>query len=168
MSTPRVQRECGPCTACCTTHRILELDKKAGVRCPHVRQKKCSIYGNHPPSCKVYACAWLIGGLPEEERPDRSGMVMDIRAAKYRGKIFRFCEMFEVREGASKEVKHKQAIVHLVDNEGWIVGLHKLGSSKVTYYRPSSINDAEFSAILAEVDGVIEKMVRALTPPQQL
>jgi hypothetical protein len=74
-------RVCGDCQLCC---RLLPipgepLHKPAGQRCRHQKVRKgCTIYGQHPFACKVFACRWLAdaetAALP---RPDRAHYVID-------------------------------------------------------------------------------------------
>ena len=37
----------------------------------------CGIYADRTQGCRPYACLWLEGGLLEEERPDRVGLIVD-------------------------------------------------------------------------------------------
>lgn len=87
-----VKRECGPCTACCTTHLVRELKKPAQTLCKHVDERgfSCSIYEQRPQSCRDYSCWWLAEARPDinrntryrvllpSDRPDLSGIVVDI------------------------------------------------------------------------------------------
>lgn len=71
-------RECGDCTACCTFLKIgtPELIKPAGVTCEHCRDRGCAIYAKRFPVCRGWHCLWKhIPVLPEEARPDRSGVL---------------------------------------------------------------------------------------------
>lgn len=38
----------------------------------------CAIYETRPPICRGYRCLWLQGGLEDDERPDRTGGVVDL------------------------------------------------------------------------------------------
>lgn len=76
------ERECGTCTACCTTTQVLPFGKAPGVRCPHLLGQgscgSCSVYQDRPSCCRVYRCAWLAGDVPEEHKPDQCGVVAEI------------------------------------------------------------------------------------------
>jgi len=74
-------RECGNCTACCTVLpiRTAELQKTSHVLCVHCRESEgCQIYATRPQVCRDYYCGWrLLPGLPENWRPDLSGIFVD-------------------------------------------------------------------------------------------
>ena len=75
-------RECGSCTACCMTHSVPSLGKKAGERCAHLTEQGCGIYETRPPECRSYFCLWADEkaealDLPEWSRPDRIGIVLN-------------------------------------------------------------------------------------------
>lgn len=72
-------RQCGPCSLCCTVLRVDELAKPAGRDCVHQRAGGgCAIHAERPPICRSYHCLWLQGGLEDDERPDRTGAVVDL------------------------------------------------------------------------------------------
>lgn len=73
-----MKRACGECTACCTTHRIPELNKPVGVRCQHVASTGCKIYAFRPHSCQEFECLWLQGHFHQDQRPDLLGLVFDV------------------------------------------------------------------------------------------
>lgn len=74
-------RSCGSCSHCCTVLRVDPLDKPAGVDCVHQRgDRGCGIYATRPPICRAYQCLWLQGGLEEDERPDRTGGIVDLES----------------------------------------------------------------------------------------
>jgi hypothetical protein len=67
--------------------RVDELAKLAGDDCVHQRRASpenpgrgagCGIYETRPPICRGYRCLWLQGGLEDDERPDRTGGVIDL------------------------------------------------------------------------------------------
>jgi hypothetical protein len=94
----KTERTCGTCTACCKTHAILELNKPRGKWCAHCTiGKGCKIYGEHPPTCKDFACAWLEGLDSAEDRPDRVKIVVDSQEVLHIGRVIK---IFEVSEGA--------------------------------------------------------------------
>ncbi len=72
-------RACGECSLCCTILRVDELAKPAGRDCAHQRGARgCAIHATRPPICRAYRCLWLQGGLEDDERPDRTGGVVDL------------------------------------------------------------------------------------------
>lgn len=86
------QRSCGSCNLCCKVMGIDELRKPMGVWCGHARPGHgCTIYGQHPASCKAFQCMWLVDlGVPDEVRPDRSKIVFD--ADSDGGRIIARCD----------------------------------------------------------------------------
>jgi hypothetical protein len=78
-SGPVPGRECGACDACCVLFEITEpaIAKPAGVPCRHLTRQGCAIYENRPQMCRAWLCGWrLIPGLPENWRPDLSGILI--------------------------------------------------------------------------------------------
>ena len=73
-------RSCGPCSACCTTLGVEELNKPRDTPCPHLAGPgTCGIYETRPPSCQTYSCLWLLGHIEGDERrrPDQLGVIFD-------------------------------------------------------------------------------------------
>jgi len=86
-------RECGDCTVCCTYLRIRQpgqLVKLGLTPCEHLAPGgsedgytgasdcgSCGIYEARPDVCKGYRCSWLDGYGDDEDRPDRSGVLID-------------------------------------------------------------------------------------------
>ena len=70
-------RPCGGCTACCTALYVEELAKQAGLPCSCLRGDGCGIWEERPRICRGFFCNWALGdpSLPEEARPDRSGLL---------------------------------------------------------------------------------------------
>lgn len=71
-------RECGGCTVCCYIGGVPELKKPPHHACPHVTAKGCGIYGQkiRPKTCNTFRCAWLRGIGSEDDRPDKSGVML--------------------------------------------------------------------------------------------
>lgn len=69
-------RECGGCTACCTLTFVQELNKPEGVTCEHC-SNGCLIYSGRPSACSEYKCSWLKGDMPDDQRPDKSGVMVE-------------------------------------------------------------------------------------------
>jgi hypothetical protein len=62
--------------------QVTALEKPVQVPCKHLAKapaKGCSIYEYRPPECRDWKCAWLKGWTPTEDRPDRLGLVFDLR-----------------------------------------------------------------------------------------
>jgi hypothetical protein len=76
---PLPHRACGACDVCCVVFKIEEqsIAKEAGVPCRHLTKNGCGIYETRPETCRKWLCGWrLIPGLPEEWRPDLSGILL--------------------------------------------------------------------------------------------
>lgn len=74
-------RSCGECTACCDGHIIGNAyghDFGLGKKCFYLVQQKCTIYETRPEVCRKYQCAWTQGLLPEEHRPDKTGLMVSV------------------------------------------------------------------------------------------
>jgi hypothetical protein len=72
-------RACGDCTACCRVLEIEALGKPAGILCRHNTGAACGIYDERPEACARWHCLWRrIGALPDELRPDRSGVMFSL------------------------------------------------------------------------------------------
>lgn len=75
------ERECGDCTACCSVLTVdtPEFKKPAGVACVHVTDRGCAIHAVRPTICRTWFCGWRrVAALPEEARPDRSGLLVSL------------------------------------------------------------------------------------------
>lgn len=72
-------RECGGCTMCCKVMHVPELEKPAGIWCPHCAVGEgCGIYDERPKPCRDFECLWLQDDgrvLLDADRPDRIGVV---------------------------------------------------------------------------------------------
>ena len=74
-------RDCGDCTVCCT---VLAVDtphfkKPAETPCIHLGAHGCGIHAIRPHICRTWFCAWRrIARLPDEARPDRSGLLVSL------------------------------------------------------------------------------------------
>jgi hypothetical protein len=69
-------RECGECTLCCLVTRVPELDKPENTMCT-LCDAGCTIYNDRPQSCRAFDCAWLKGALAEDQRPDKTHVVIE-------------------------------------------------------------------------------------------
>jgi hypothetical protein len=75
-------KQCGTCTACCSSIPVSEIGLLPYTRCHYLRAPfdpkiGCSIYADRPISCRNWSCVWLSSELPDELRPDRCGIVID-------------------------------------------------------------------------------------------
>lgn len=94
--------------------RVDELGKRAGVDCVHQRgERGCGIYPTRPPICRGYRCLWRQGGLEDDERPDRTGGVVDLESAGIGLRL----AIREVRRGAFEESSALQVIAERYRNE---------------------------------------------------
>jgi len=74
-------RACGDCTICCTVLKVDTPDfkKAAGTPCAHLASHGCGIHAVRPHICQTWFCAWRrVAGLPDETRPDRSGLLVSL------------------------------------------------------------------------------------------
>jgi len=74
-------RACGDCTACCTVLTVDTPDfkKPAGTPCAQLTARGCGIHAVRPHICRTWFCAWRrVAGMPEEARPDRSGLLVSL------------------------------------------------------------------------------------------
>jgi hypothetical protein len=77
MSEP--ERQCDGCQVCCVAFEVQDptLNKPAGVPCPHLNGRGCSIHEWRPQPCRTFLCLWrLMPTLPEQWRPDLSGILI--------------------------------------------------------------------------------------------
>lgn len=77
----QVQRPCLDCSACCEHFEIEEISKASGQACPLARNGACGVYGDpsRPRVCQRYVCAWAMGYGRPSDRPDKSGVIVDLR-----------------------------------------------------------------------------------------
>lgn len=53
--------------------------KPENTACFHLVPTGCAIYHDRPPVCRRFECAWLSApNLPDELRPDRSGVLFSV------------------------------------------------------------------------------------------
>jgi len=60
---------------------IPELAKPARQRCSNQCEAGCAIYASRPPSCAAFLCLWRQGWGADADRPDRSGVVVEMKIA---------------------------------------------------------------------------------------
>ncbi len=69
-------RSCDGCTECCTILEIMEVESFQWTPCKHQCDHGCAIYERRPSNCASFYCLWLQGFDDEEQRPDRSGLLL--------------------------------------------------------------------------------------------
>lgn len=79
------KRVCGECQACCTTLSVADIAKPKHTKCPSQCAAGCAIYASRPQSCRLYTCSWLEGHGREDDRPDKSGVLMETVTAHQAG-----------------------------------------------------------------------------------
>ncbi len=72
-------RTCDECSECCTVHLVAETNSPMWTPCQHKCDSGCGIYPDRPPICRAYKCAWLQGAIAEELRPDKWGVIFNVR-----------------------------------------------------------------------------------------
>jgi hypothetical protein len=108
-------RSCEGCTACCTTHGVVELKKPYFEPCKHQCATGCAIYSQRPPSCRDFYCQWRVGAVGGE-RPDTSGIVIDIGPVwDVAGEMRSAYGVFEVRPGALEAPANQEQVKRLAE-----------------------------------------------------
>ena len=99
MQTSKEIRECKECISCCIVSEVKEdsFFKPAGEKCKHC-SKGCQIFDTNerPKICSSYKCAWLRDFGGEEDRPDKSGVLISI--SEFNGGTWIFVQ--ELKENA--------------------------------------------------------------------
>lgn len=120
-------RLCESCMACCTYFKITPMKKGPLEHCLHADIKlhsklsftgnsscgNCGIYKTRPQVCRDYKCAWLLGYGDNEDRPDKSGMIIDT--------ILKIENCFQAKplwDNAHNSTKGKDAIKHISRDSG--------------------------------------------------
>ena len=102
-------RSCGTCSVCCYVSKVdfSEVKKPPHKRCLHViddridnRTGSCGIFGQdcRPSECQSFICSWLGGMGNEDDRPDKTGVMLSINALNGGTWIF----AIETKENAIK------------------------------------------------------------------
>lgn len=102
----KADRECNDCTVCCYVAEIPfeNHTKPPHKKCLHVLNDRgnspgrCGVYGKdcRPDVCNKFMCAWYRGYGNEEDRPDLSGVMLNIY--NLNGGVYIF--VIEVEEGS--------------------------------------------------------------------
>ena len=95
-------KECGDCNACCVFYEVKELNKAAKTPCQFLNSgcSGCSIYNKRPKICSDYICAWKGLDWPDEFRPDKSGLIIDVQKTET---IQKYLDIREIRANAIEE-----------------------------------------------------------------
>jgi hypothetical protein len=79
-------RACDGCTACCYIIDVPELGKPYRTHCKHECEAGCALWQwrpgtpkGQPVVCANYQCIWSAGFGEEEDRPDKSRILVDLR-----------------------------------------------------------------------------------------
>ncbi len=68
-------RSCDTCAVCCVYFPYQNIKP-----CPHLQQplstNNCLIHESKPASCQAFRCGWLQGLGEEDDRPDKSGVLV--------------------------------------------------------------------------------------------
>lgn len=109
------ERQCGTCAACCVYLKVPSIMKKALTPCHFLKKMDteytcgenngCTNYDGKPDVCRDYRCSWLEGYGDIEDRPDKSGLLIDTMQ-----RIGNSLECKPIWEGADKTEKGKQLI----------------------------------------------------------
>jgi hypothetical protein len=127
------KRECGECDACCRVMAVKSLGKPPSCRCEYQNGHGCAVYADRPKDCQDYLCCWLTGFLDEEDRPDKSGLLLSVERGDHDRALL---EVFETRPGALKarfpDLKDLLRLVMPVDEVGtpWTVVIVPYGTPR--------------------------------------
>lgn len=105
-------RVCGDCTMCCTVLTVDTPDfgKPAGTPCVHLTSSGCGIHADRPRICRTWFCAWRrVAGLPEEARPDRSGILVSLDFVREPRNCFEGVSIMVRMEPGSKAIENGMA-----------------------------------------------------------
>ena len=123
----RPGRTCGDCRLCCKLlavgkdERPDDFKKPQGKWCEHCFDGGCRIYATRPEDCKTYECTWLRGVFDEDDRPDKSRVVVSLEhgdsVTDFRGRVIQgptpvWC-VYESIPGASKRGRAKKIVEEL-------------------------------------------------------
>jgi hypothetical protein len=120
------ERSCGGCTACCYTHSVKEGAVTTGFYdlCTHCTEGVgCAIYEARPLSCQVYQCLWRSGSLPDELRPDKSGIILDVWPFEDLGATF--LNIWESIPGSLETETARALIEHFMSTGRYILWIIK-------------------------------------------
>jgi len=71
-------RNCGECSLCCFTHTVEPVPTEHHEWCVYCKSTGgCGIYLERPINCRVFRCEWLEGMGSDDERPDKTNIVVE-------------------------------------------------------------------------------------------
>ena len=86
-------RTCDGCTLCCTVMEVRELEKPPFAPCTHRAAGGCGVWGEHPGSCKAFACLWRGSDilLPPDLFPADCGFMLALDPAETWPTVVKVC-----------------------------------------------------------------------------
>lgn len=143
-------RTCGSCTACCKALEVVELTKPPGKWCLHCSiGKGCAIYAERPPSCRDFRCEWLKGLGEEQDRPDRTKVILDyIKLSEgLPGGVF---QLWEVTEGSLASAHVKRMTLGALKGEVWVSHIPLSGRRSLFVPRGQTVTEEIAAALVRE------------------
>lgn len=136
----------------------MEPPKPAMEECIHCTGRSCAIYNTRPEPCRGFECAWLCSqrwpdrALPKGERPDRTGIVMEVNS---KGTVIVHCQTPEAwarpvnrkrlmdfcSRGITVTIEHGDSRVSVLERDGTLTALRYLDTAdngERRYVRPTS------------------------------
>lgn len=114
-------RQCGECRLCCFTHAVSPVEgetfrKKEKEWCEHCEiGGGCGIYPTRPYNCRAFNCAWLQGERNEDERPDKTGLVVHrYRQGLYKMATFAHRDRDGLWQPYSQQLAREYAVMGLI------------------------------------------------------
>ena len=150
MMTTDLARACGSCTACCKALEVVELIKPPGKWCPHCSiGKGCKIYADRPSSCREFRCEWLKGLGEEQDRPDRTKVILDyIKLPEgLPGGVF---QMWELSESSLASAYVKRMTIGALKGEVWVSHIPLHGRKKIFVPKSQIVTEEIASALMRE------------------
>jgi Fe-S-cluster containining protein len=127
-----IERSCGGCQACCST---LKVDNKPmWSRCKYQCETGCSVYQDRPQACRDYFCLWQIGVMEEDCRPDKFGVLFDLRVASSDVPVISAWELWT----DAIEQPHVKALLEKLGEDG-VVYVRRFNSSKRRVFGPPKL-----------------------------
>jgi hypothetical protein len=133
-------RSCGDCRLCCRVLGVDEIGKEPGAWCGHACSTGCAIYAARPGQCRDFVCSWLAGQFRDEDRPDRSKLVVVVCSPPrlaLDGRTDRTHQLVECHAGepGAATTKRGRAVLEQIFELGWAAAVHF--DSTVTLHFPS-------------------------------
>lgn len=132
---PSKERACGPCSACCKTHAVIDLEmnftKPMGKWCEHCNPGRgCAIYEKRPRDCVRFKCWWREGNGEEADRPDLRKVVVD-HVFPADGPENGLVQMWEVAEGGLMSRWSQERTMHYLFLNVVVTHVYLSGRKKV-------------------------------------